>query len=225
VLTASISSSITSFIGDNGVYAVFLLMLLDAVFPAASELVMVYAGALAAGALAGQHVTLFGERISDPAWAYVVMAAAGTAGYQLGSLAGFGLGLYGGRPLLERHGRWLHLPPERLARAERWFERFGEWAVFIGRITPVARSFISIPAGLLRARFLAYNVLTLAGSALWCFAFAGAGYGLGEGYARFDRAFRYVEYAVAAALVFLVLYLVLRRRSTKLAQRAEHPSR
>jgi predicted metal-binding membrane protein len=77
---ASVTGSITSLIGDHGIYAVFLLMALDAVFPAASELVMLYAGALAAGAFTGQHVVLFGGRISSHAAAYVVMALAGTLG-------------------------------------------------------------------------------------------------------------------------------------------------
>lgn len=225
-LTSSLADAVTAFIGDNGVYAVFCLMLVDAVFPAASELVMVYAGALAAGAFAGQQVTVFGAAVSDGAGGYLVMTAAGIAGYQVGSALGWALGAYGGRPLLDRHGRWLHLPPGRLSRAEAWFERFGGWAVLLGRITPVARSFVSIPAGVLGSPFLAYNLLTLAGSALWCFALAGAGYGLGEGYERFDHAFRYVEYAVAALLVAALAYLALRRRSSRLAaQRAEHSSR
>ncbi|MER3409225.1 MAG: DedA family protein [Thermoleophilia bacterium] len=224
-LTSSLTSAITSFIGDNGVYAVFLLMLIDAVFPAASELVMAYAGALAAGAFARQEVVVVGERVADPVWALVVVALAGTLGYQLGSVLGWAIGLYGGRPLLQRHGRWLHLSPERLARAERWFDRFGGWAVLVGRLTPVARSFISIPAGVFRSPFLGYNLLTLVGSAAWCFAFAGAGYGLGAGYERLDRSFRYVEYAVVALAVALGALLVLRRRSSRLAERAEHSSR
>ena len=225
MLTASITSSITSFIGDYGVYAVFSLMAIDAVFPAASELVMVYAGALAAGAFPGQDVVLFGNTISDPAWAYLVMVLAGIVGYQVGSIAGWGIGVYGGRPLVERRGRWLHLGPERLERAEGWFERWGNRAVFVGRITPVARSFISIPAGVFQAPFGSYNLLTLAGSALWCFAFAGIGYALGESYASFHDAFKYVEIAVLAAIVVGAVLLVRRRRSSKLAERAENPSR
>jgi len=221
VLLASITSSVTSFIGDHGVYAVFGLMLIDAVLPAASELVMLYAGALAAGAFAGQGVVLFGDRIEPGAGAFVVMALAGTIGYQVGSIGGWALGVYGGRPLVERHGRWLHLPPERLERAERWFERFGGRAVLIGRVTPVARSFVSIPAGVLRAHFASYNVLTLIGSAAWCFAIAGAGYALGESYERFDHAFRYVEIAILALAVIGGGTLVLRRRSSRLRQRAE----
>jgi len=81
---ASLTGSITSFIGSHGVYAVFLLMALDAVFPAASELVMVYAGALASGAFAGQDVVLFGHTIHTDWVAFGVMALAGTIGYVLG---------------------------------------------------------------------------------------------------------------------------------------------
>src|SRR4029453_2145215 len=115
-------------------------MLVDAVFPAASELVMIYGGALAAGAVSG-HVVLFGREIDTPFWAFVAVSLAGTIGYPVGSLIGWGVGAYGGRPLLERHGRWLHLSPERLDRAVAWFERRGDWAVFFGRVTPVVRSF------------------------------------------------------------------------------------
>src|SRR3954468_16045636 len=98
-------------------------MALDAVFPAASELVMVYAGALAAGTFAGQHVALFGNRISTGFAAYVAVALAGTLGYLVGAIGGWAIGLYGGRPLLERRGRWFHLDHGKLARAERWFDR------------------------------------------------------------------------------------------------------
>jgi membrane protein DedA with SNARE-associated domain len=222
---ASITSTFTSFIGDHGLYAVFLLMLIDAVLPAASELVMVYGGALAAGAFAGQHVVLFGERIDSPAWGFVAVALAGTIGYLLGSLGGWAIGRYGGRPLLERRGRWLHLSPERLDRAERWFDRHEGWAVFLGRVTPVVRSFVSIPAGVFRASLGLYTVLTLIGSAIWCFAFAGVGWGVGEGYERFDANFRYVDYVVIGLVVGAAAWLLLKRRSNRLARRADDPAR
>jgi membrane protein DedA with SNARE-associated domain len=212
VPVAGVTSSLTSLIGNHGLYAVFGLMAIDAVLPAASELVMLYAGALAAGAFAGQHVDIFGHRISSHAWAYVAMALAGTIGYLVGSTVGWAIGLYGGRPLLERHGRWLHLSPQKLDRAERWFDRWDDLAVLIGRLTPVIRSFISIPAGIFRMPFWRYTVLTLIGSAIWAFAIAGAGYGLGSSYERFHRDFRFADYAVAAAIVALVAYLIVRRR-------------
>ena len=222
---AGVTSSLTSLIGNHGIYAVFLLMAIDAVLPAASELVMVYAGALAAGAFAGQHVDVFGARISSHAWAYVAMALAGTLGYLAGSVVGWAIGLYGGRPLLERRGRCLHLGKDKLQRAERWFDRWDDLAVLIGRLTPVVRSFISIPAGIFRMPFWRYTVLTLIGSAVWAFALAGAGYGLGSSYERFHRDFRFADYAVAAAIVALAAYLIVRRRrSSRLSSRAPDSS-
>lgn len=224
MLLASITQTITDAIGNHGVYAVFVLMLVDAVFPAASELVMVYGGALAAGAFAGQHVVLFGSRVETPSWAFVTVALAGTIGYLVGSLAGWWIGAYGGRPLLERHGRWLHLPPARLDRAESWFDRRGDWAVFLGRVTPVVRSFISIPAGVFRSPLARYTALTLLGSAIWCFALAGVGWGVGTGYRRFHDEFRWVDYAVVAAVVIGAALLLLRKRSTRMAPRADDPA-
>jgi membrane protein DedA with SNARE-associated domain len=147
-------------------------------------------------------------------------------GYLLGSLAGWAIGLYGGRPLLERRGRWFHLGGDRLDRAERWFDRWDDWAVLIGRVTPVVRSFISIPAGVFRMPFWRYTLWTVIGSAVWCFAVAGAGLGLGSSYETFHHGFRYVEYAVAAAILALAAYLLVRkRRSSRLSNRASDPTR
>ena len=100
--------------------------------------------------------------------------------------------------MLERRGRWLHLDADRLDRAERWFERWGDWAVLLGRITPVVRSFISIPAGVFRAPLGRYTVLTLIGSAVWCFALAGVGWAVGSSWERFHHDFRYADYVVVA---------------------------
>lgn len=219
-MLASLTGSVTSFVGNHGVYAVFALMALDAVFPAASELVMVYAGAVASGAFASQHVVLFGSTISSHVWAFVTMALAGTIGYVLGSLAGWAIGLYGGRPLAERHGRLFHLGPERLDRAERWFDRWDEWAVLLGRVTPVVRSFVSIPAGIFRMPVGRYTLLTIPGSAVWCFALAGVGWGVGTSYKSFHHAFDYVDVVVVAGAVLLALYLLLRRRTSRLSPRA-----
>jgi membrane protein DedA with SNARE-associated domain len=214
-LLSEITDTVTSAIGDYGLYAVFLLMLVDAVFPTASEVVMVYGGAVASGAFATQDVVLFGSTIEEGLPAYIAMALAGTIGYTIGSVIGWLIGLYAGRPYLERHGRWLHLDREKLDRAERWFERWEDWAVFLGRLTPVVRSFVSIPAGVMETPFVRYTLLTLAGSAIWCFAFAGAGYLAGDNWEDFHHAFRYADYVVAAAVIALAAWLVwhwLRRR-------------
>jgi membrane protein DedA with SNARE-associated domain len=223
-ITETITDWVTTVIGDHGIYAVFALMLVDAVLPAASELVMVYSGALAAGAFSSS-VVLFGHEFESGFPAYVAMALSGTLGYLAGSLLGWAIGLYGGRPYLERHGRWLHLSHDRLVRAERWFDRFGNAAVFLGRITPVVRSFISVPAGVFRSPLGPYTVLTLIGSAIWCFALAGVGWALGSQWERFHENFHYVDYAVLAGIAALLAYvLVRRRRSTRMARRAADPA-
>jgi membrane protein DedA with SNARE-associated domain len=213
---SEITDTVTSAIGDYGLYAVFLLMLVDAVLPAASEVVMVYGGAVASGAFVGQDVVLFGSTIEEGVPAYVAIALAGTIGYTIGSVIGWLIGLYAGRPYLERHGRWLHLDKEKLDRAERWFERWEDWAVFLGRLTPVVRSFVSIPAGIFRAPFVRYTLLTLAGSAIWCFAFAGIGWWFGSNWEEFHHAFRYLDYAIVTVIVAGIAYgawkLVQRRR-------------
>ena len=214
----------TSILAHHGVVAVFVLMAIDAVFPAASELVMLYGGALASGALTHQLDVLGSSETG--AKAYVAIALAGTIGYLLGSLAGWAIGFFGGRPFLVRHGRWLHLDQTRLDRAERWFRRWEEWAVLIGRVTPVARSFVSIPAGVFEARLIRYTVLTAIGSAAWCFAWAAAGWGLGASWEGVHKGFAYVDYAVVAGIVVLAAYLVLRRRrSITMARRASDSSR
>jgi len=208
---ASVSSSFTSQVASHGVYAVFGLMAIDAVFPAFSELVMLYAGAVGAGVLASaHHVSVFGATIGFGAGAFVVMALAGTLGYLVGSIVGWGIGRYGGRPLIEQHGRWLHLTPERIDRAEHWFERWGNIGVLVGRLTPIVRSFVSIPAGFLEMPLGPYTVLTLIGSAIWAFAIAGIGYALGASYRRFDHGFKYAEYLVLAGLVLAAAYLLYR---------------
>jgi membrane protein DedA with SNARE-associated domain len=220
-----ITETVTGWIGDYGLYAVFLLMLIDAVFPAASELVMVYGGALAAGAFAGQSVSLFGWELESTGGAYVAIALAGTVGYVIGSLIGWAIGYYGGHPFLERHGRFFHLGPERLERAERWFERRGDAAVFLGRVLPVVRSFVSIPAGVLEMPLGRYTALTIPGSAIWCFALAGVGVAVGASWETFHHNFRYADYVVIAAIVAGAGYLVwrsyrkrLRKRSVEQAQ-------
>ena len=203
---ASVSSSLTTLVGDHGLYAVFGLMALDAVFPAASELVMLYAGALAAGVFAS-HVSLFGSHIPSGFDAYLAMALAGTIGYLLGAIAGWAIGFYGDRRF--------RVSERKLARAQRWFDRWEDWAVLVGRVTPVARSFVSIPAGIFRMPLGRYTVLTAVGSAAWCFAFAGAGWGLGRSWERFHHDFRFVDYAFVAVVVLLAGWLFLRWRSAR----------
>jgi membrane protein DedA with SNARE-associated domain len=224
VLYASLTSSITGPIADSGAYAVFGLMALDALLPVGGELVMLYAGVLGAGAIAGKHATLFGAQLSTGIESYLVLAVVGALGYLAGSLVGWSIGKAGGRPLIERYGRWLHVGPQAFARAERWFERFGPLAVFFGRLTPVVRSFISIPAGVLDSPLAMYTALTLAGSLIWCLAFAGLGWALGNTWTSFHDSFRYADYAAVVGAVVVLGAAIWHRRRTRERRRGVPPA-
>src|SRR2546423_5499524 len=212
---ASVTSQLTHFIAHQGVYAVFFLMALDALLPVGGELIMLYAGVVASGAIAGESARLFGIHLHTGVESFVVLALAGSLGYLFGSIVGWAIGARGGRPLVERHGRLLHLGPGAFERAEQWFARHGRKAVFLGRITPLVRSFISIPAGVLGSPLPSYVVLTLLGSLLWCFGFAAAGWALGGNWESFHHSFRYADYAAIAVVLAAVAVAIAHRRRVR----------
>jgi membrane protein DedA with SNARE-associated domain len=209
------TAQLTDWIVAHGVAAVFLLMAIDAVLPVGGELVMLFAGALAAGAVSDGRPTVLGHALSTGLESYVALVAAGTLGYLCGSLAGWGIGVRGGRGLIDRHGSKLHLGPARFARAERWFARFGPASVFLGRLTPLVRSFVSIPAGVLRFPLWPYAALTFAASLIWALVFAGAGWALGGNWEQVHHAFRYADYAALLAIAVAAAVLLRRRRSSR----------
>ncbi|HET7129535.1 MAG TPA: DedA family protein [Gaiellaceae bacterium] len=197
----------TSFVGDHGLLAVFVLMFIAAVLPAASELTMVYGGALASGALAG-HIAHFHTGLH----AYLAVVVIGTIGNTLGAVLGWGIGYYGGHPLLERHGRLLHATPERIARAERWFDRFGTVAVPLGFATPLVRSFVALPAGILEWPLRRLVPLAAIGCLAFSAAVAGIGWAVGSSWDTASHDLRYVDYAVVVLAVALAVFLLWRRR-------------
>jgi membrane protein DedA with SNARE-associated domain len=227
VLLASVSASFTSQVAHHGVYAVLGLLALGALLPVGSELVALVGGAVAAGVLAGANgVSVLGTHIGFGAGAYLAVVVAATIGYLLGCVVGWAIGRYGGRELLDRHGRWLHVTPERLDRADAWFRRWGRPGVLIGTMTPVLRSFVAIPAGIFEMGLPQFLGLALIGSAVWSFAFVGIGYGLGASYTGFEHDFRYVELAIAAGIVLGVAYLVYRWiAQARVAPRADDSTR
>jgi len=195
------TAQLTNWIADHGLLAIFVLMAVDAVLPAGGEVVMLFGGALAAGAIAGHD---------GPAlWAVIL---AGTAGYLAGSLGGWALGRAGGRPLIDRYGRWLHLGPQRFLRAERWFSRYGAPFVLFGRLVPLVRSFVSIPAGVLEFPLGRFALLSGVASFIWCVAFAAAGHALGSNWESLHHTFGYLDYVAAAAILALVAFVVVRLR-------------
>jgi membrane protein DedA with SNARE-associated domain len=214
-----ITEAVTTWIADYGLYAIFVLSLVDAVLPAASELVMVYGGALAVGAFSEGELTLFGEPIESTWAAYLAVSIAGTVGYVLGSILGWAIGLYGGRPYLEKHGRWLHITPAKLDKAEAWFNRWGNWAVLVSRCLPVIRSFISIPAGVAEMPFVRYTVLTTLGTIPWYFGLAAVGVAVGASWERFHEAWHYADYVILALIAAGIVYLIARTRRRRLRRR------
>jgi membrane protein DedA with SNARE-associated domain len=215
-----VTEAITSWIADYGLYAVFALSLIDAVLPAASELVMVYGGALAVGAFSDERLTFAGEPIETTAWAFLAVALAGAIGYVLGSLGGWAIGLYGGRPYLERHGRWLHVTPARLDKAEEWFDRHGSLTVLVSRCLPVIRSFISIPAGIAEMPLGRYTILTTLGTIPWYFGLAAVGLAVGASWERFHEAWRYADYAIIVLVVLAAAAWLVHARQKRARRRA-----
>jgi membrane protein DedA with SNARE-associated domain len=219
------SSFVSTFIGDHGLLAVFVLMVLAGVLPVASELTMLYGGALASGAIAG-HVGLFGHHVGHGLHAYLAVVASGLAGNLVGACGGWLIGAFGGQPLLERYGRFVHVTPGRIARAERWFDRFEGVAVPLGFATPLVRSFVALPAGMFEVSFRRFLPSALAGIAIFVFALAGIGWAVGSSWHQAHGVVDDLEAAVVVGLVILVgSALVRSRRSIKIRRSASDSAR
>jgi membrane protein DedA with SNARE-associated domain len=150
------------------------------------------------------------EPLTGAAWSWLAVLLVATIGAVAGSFAGYLIGAWGGRPLLDRWGRYVHIHPHDLDRADAWFARYGDWAVFLGRLVPLVRALINYPAGVARmpvGRFLLFSAL---GSLPWNAALLLAGYLLGANYQHLYDAVRPYEYAIYAIVLLGGAYLVYR---------------
>jgi membrane protein DedA with SNARE-associated domain len=182
------------FIATYGYAAIFVLMVAEsACIPIPSELIMTFGGALAAGAIPGSKLNLIGVII------------AGVAGNVVGSYIAWAVGKYGGQPALRRWGRRLRVSEHELDRANRWFDRYGGRAVLIGRVLPVVRTFISLPAGIAGMAPLRFGIYTTIGCIPWTAALAYAGYAVGKNWDSIVNGFHGPTYIIAAIVVIAVV--------------------
>lgn len=202
------------FIASYGYLAIFVLMVAEsACIPVPSELTMVFGGALAAGAVAGAHLNL------------ILVIAAGVAGNVVGSYIAWGVGAYGGRAAWRRWGRYILLRPDDIDRADRWFTRHGTKAVFFGRLLPVVRTFISLPAGIARMPPARFGIYTLAGCIPWTAALAWAGYAVGANWQHVVSAFHGATYVIVAVIVLLVVAAIVFLVRRRIRDRRGEPGR
>jgi membrane protein DedA with SNARE-associated domain len=177
------------------------MLLESACVPFPSEVTMLFGGALTTTAFAGA-----GNELGF--WAVV---AAGTIGNLVGSWLAYWAGSAGGRPLIDRYGRYLLIHPHEIDTAHAWFDRHGEAAVFGARLLPVVRTFISLPAGIAGMRFWRFTVYTILGCLPWCLGLTWLGRELGTRWERVEELFRPVAWAIAAAILIALIVFVRRR--------------
>ena len=194
------------FIAQYGYLAVFLLMLAEsACIPVPSEVIMLFGGALAAGAVPGAHPSLVG------------IIVAGVLGNVAGSYIAWAVGRYAGQAAVRRWGRRIGIREHEIDRANAWFDRHGPAAVMIGRLLPVVRTFISLPAGFAAMPPVRFGVYTTLGCIPWTAALGIAGYALGANWQSVANGFHGPTYAIAAIVVIalavaVILHLRRRRR-------------
>jgi membrane protein DedA with SNARE-associated domain len=204
LVTASVTDGLVNFavrvINDLGLPGIFALMVAEsACIPIPSEATMLFAG----------------FNVDNGEFSLVAAVATGVAANVVGSWIAYAIGYYGRVDLLEKHGAKLHIKPSQLAWADSWFERYGSAAVFFSRMLPVIRTFISLPAGVARMPFWRFTLLTVLGCIPWITALTLIGKAAGSKWVSWKNNLHYVDYAIAAAIVLGLIYLVVRSRRNR----------
>ena len=134
----------------------------------------------------------------------------GALGCTIGSLAAYWVGTKGGRPFLNKYGKYVLITPHDLDKADQWFQKNGDWAIFFSRLMPVIRTFISLPAGIWKMRIGKFVVYTFAGSFIWCTALSFAGYLLGANWEKIRTVMRPFDPVIIGIVVILIGFYVYR---------------
>lgn len=184
---------ISHLVAATGYAGIAILMAIEsACIPLPSELIMPFAGYL----------------VFQGTMKLLWVATAGAIGCNLGSLIAYEIGCYGGRPLVERYGRWILMGRRELDWADRFFDRWGEMAVFIARLLPVIRTFIALPAGVARMPRTKFHIYTFLGSWPWCLALAWFGMKLGENWRTLGQYFRRMDAVIGVLLMTGVVWFI-----------------
>ena len=195
-ILAIVAHFIIATISASGYLGVTLLMAIEsACIPLPSEVIMPFAGYL----VHTGRLTLVG------------VAVAGAVGCNLGSLVAYWIGAWGGRPFIARYGRFVLLNQHDVARAEHYFSRYGAITVLIGRLLPIVRTFIALPAGIARMSQVRFHIYTFVGSLPWCYVLAYVGMRLGEAWEtdpRFKAAFHRFHLAIELLIVAVIAWFV-----------------
>ncbi|MDX6688314.1 MAG: hypothetical protein QOF86_4442 [Baekduia sp.] len=193
-VTDKLADFATNVVGDLGLPGIFLLMVPEsACIPIPSEATMLFAG----------------FNVSEGKYSLFAAVAVGSIANLVGSWIAYAGGYYGRVEVLERY-KIFHIKPEHLALTERWFERWGSWAVFFSRMLPVVRTFISLPAGVARMPFWRFSLLTLAGCVPWILMLTLVGKAARDNWATWKDRLHYVDYGVAVIIVLGFVWLVAR---------------
>jgi len=196
-ITDPIVQMATDVVADLGLWGIFVLMALEsACIPIPSEATMLFAG----------------FNVHNGEYSLFAITAVGSVANLAGSWAAYAVGYYGRVDVLEKHGKKLHISKKHLDWADRWFQRHGDATVFFTRMLPVIRTFISLPAGVARMPFWRFSLLTLAGCVPWVFMLGFIGKQAGDKWESWKNSLHYVDYAVVAAIVIGVIYLIVRSR-------------
>jgi membrane protein DedA with SNARE-associated domain len=201
------------FLASWGYVGVFVLSFISSMgLPVGAEVAIIYGGVLASGQVPHVHPLNL-----------VAVIVVATAAEVIGSLAGYLIGAYGGRPLVDKLGKYVLLTHRDLDAAEGWFTRRGEPFVLFGRFIPLIRSFVSLAAGLGEMAISKFIVYTLIGCAIWCSALVSVGYSLGSTYHQVLKDFSDAGYVIAALVVLAIAVAFLHRlRAYRREQQAHH---
>jgi len=197
-ILAWLVSLIIEAISSTGYFGITALMALEsACIPIPSEIIMPFSGFLV---FEGRFIF----------WLVVIWGAIGNL---IGSMAAYLVGFYGGRPLIKKWGKYLLISTDDLERADRWFDKYGQLAVFFSRLLPIIRTFISLPAGISRMNFKKFSFYTLAGSLPWSFALTYAGLIMGKNWSALEVYFKEFDFVIGGLIILVFVWWIWRHFS------------